>query len=202
MLYLKRKRKKKIPVGSLLNDANKSMLNVSWAVLWTMTHCLLHLVSSTSKGQGAASKQTPSSVCCPHLQQTRLSFVFLPWWNQKRQKLSLAKWSCRSDETVFELCRCFDSVWLTCSLSSVSWPDRLDTSFMVDSSFSCRFLISFCSPSASLLTRDMARIRGNQSRLCSWGNDKYMTRCMKHSLLLKYLWCCVQDLLIFGKACF
>lgn len=60
-------------------------------------------------------------------------------------------------------------VWCTCSLSSVSCPDRFVTSLMVDSSFSCRFLISFCSPSPSLLTRDMARIRGNQSRLCSCG---------------------------------
>lgn len=65
-----------------------------------------------------------------------------------------------------------DRVVRTCSLSSVSCPDRLATSLMVDSSFSCRFLISFCSPSPSLLTRDMARIRGNQSRLCSWWSIK------------------------------
>lgn len=65
-----------------------------------------------------------------------------------------------------------DQVVCTCSLSSVSCPDRLATSLMVDSSFSCRFLISFCSPSPSLLTRDMARIRGNQSRLCSWWTIK------------------------------
>lgn len=38
----------------------------------------------------------------------------------------------------------------------------------VPSSFSCRERISFCSLSPSLLTRDMARIRGNQSRFFSW----------------------------------
>jgi hypothetical protein len=60
------------------------------------------------------------------------------------------------------------SEWLTCSLSSDSWPDSCLTRLMVDSSFSCRLRISFCSLSPSLLTRDMARIRGNQSRFFSW----------------------------------
>lgn len=89
---------------------------------------------------------------------------------------------------IFHICSCACkspecSVWAqpTCSLSSVSCPDRLDTSFMVDSSFSCRFLISFCSPSASLLTSDMARIRGNQSKLCSWlnTNDQAVTSLLR-----------------------
>lgn len=71
----------------------------------------------------------------------------------------------------WQLCSRWISGRPTCSFSSVSWPDRLDTSFMVDSSFSCRLLISFCSPSASLLTNDMARIRGNQSRLWSWKHN-------------------------------
>lgn len=62
----------------------------------------------------------------------------------------------------------------TCSFSSFSWEVRWDTSFMVVLSLSCRLRISFCSPSPSLLTRDMARIRGNQSRFLFWerGQDK------------------------------
>lgn len=56
---------------------------------------------------------------------------------------------------------------LTCSLSSASWPDSCLTRLMVHSNFSCRFRISFCSLSPSLLTSDMARIRGNQSKFFS-----------------------------------
>lgn len=63
----------------------------------------------------------------------------------------------------------------TCSLSSVSWLVRLETSLIVDSSFSCKLRSSFCSPSPSLLTSDMALIRGNQSRLCSWMGVKEVT---------------------------
>ena len=56
----------------------------------------------------------------------------------------------------------------TCSLSSDSWPDSWDTRVTVLSSFSCRERISFCSLSPSLLTRDMALIRGNHSKFFSW----------------------------------
>lgn len=77
----------------------------------------------------------------------------------------------------------------TCSLSSVSCPDRLATSLMVDSSFSCRFLISFCSPSESLLTSDIARIRGNQSRLCSCGRPSTLTADFWFtSVYIHFLW--------------
>lgn len=45
---------------------------------------------------------------------------------------------------------------------------RVVTTFIVDASLSCNILISFCSPSPSVTTRDIACIRGNQSRLLFW----------------------------------
>lgn len=53
----------------------------------------------------------------------------------------------------------------TCSFSSVSCVVRVVTTFIVAPSLSCNILISFCSPSPSVTTRDIACIRGNQSRL-------------------------------------
>lgn len=61
---------------------------------------------------------------------------------------------------------------VTCSFSSFSCDVRWDTSFMVEFSLSCRHRISFCSPSPSLLTSDIARIRGNQSRFLFWNGHK------------------------------
>lgn len=66
----------------------------------------------------------------------------------------------------------FFIMFSTCSFSSFSWEVRWDTSFIVELSLSWRFRISFCSPSPSLLTSDMARIRGNQSRFLFWEGDR------------------------------
>lgn len=60
----------------------------------------------------------------------------------------------------------------TCSLSSESWPESRATRVTVLSSFSCRDLISFCSLSPSLLTRDMALMRGNHSKFFSWRRER------------------------------
>lgn len=57
---------------------------------------------------------------------------------------------------------------VTCSLSSASWLDSWATSATVVSNLSCSDRISFCSLSPSELTKDMARILGNQSRFFSW----------------------------------
>lgn len=56
----------------------------------------------------------------------------------------------------------------TCSLSSDSCADSCATRVTVSPSFSWRQRISFCSHSPSLLTRDMALMRGNHSKFFSW----------------------------------
>lgn len=80
------------------------------------------------------------------------------------------------------ICEVFETqeVKLACSFSSVSCVVRVNTTFMVDASLSCNILISFCSPSPSVTTRDIACIRGNQSRLLFW-NRRWRSRvCSLH----------------------
>lgn len=110
------------------------------------------------------------------------SFLNTSYFSKRSSRRLQEPWSCKTPlwtTGLQDLCPARSSAWppvrnqvsLTWSLSSDSWPERLVTSFMVDSNFSCKFLSSFCSPSESLLTSDMARIRGNQSRFLSWRSD-------------------------------
>lgn len=56
---------------------------------------------------------------------------------------------------------------LTCSFNSDSCCDKVCTRLVVLSSWACKFRSSFCSPSFSSAARDIARMRGNQSRFFS-----------------------------------
>ena len=59
----------------------------------------------------------------------------------------------------------------TCSLRSCSCLDSVSTRRLVLSSCCCRLRNSFCSVSPSSAVSDIARIRGNQSRIFSYNNN-------------------------------
>lgn len=159
----------------------------------------------------AVKEQARGSVLCYCKSALYFSRLFCMYVYKGRIPLTTETYGSNMLQRALQNCRLQTDGWgcfcfFTCSLSSASWAESCATSVTVVSSFSCSERISFCSLSPSLLTRDMARIRGNQSRFFSCEREnidvksninqvKRVERLLKpsHRIILNYLICSLNS---------